>query len=94
MTLTLSHDNVTSDIRKFKYTTDSFIQVNTKDERSLSSFYYTDGDLKLWGVVHTAMQIVSIIALVCAFGSIFLKNLAGIELLWILQSMYVSLFWY
>jgi len=44
--------------------------------------------------VHVAMKGVSILALICALGSIVFKNLAGIELLWIMQSMYVSLFWY
>lgn len=45
-------------------------------------------------MVHIVMQILSIVVLGGALVSIFLKNLAGMELLWILQSMYISLFWY
>jgi hypothetical protein len=40
------------------------------------------------------MQVLSVIGLAAAIVSAALKNLAGIEFLWILQAMYFSLFWY
>ncbi len=40
------------------------------------------------------MQVLSIVAVVSALVSVVLKNMAGVEFLWILQAMYVSLLWY
>jgi hypothetical protein len=94
LTIQLSHSVVTSEPRNFTLTQDSSLTFGTDDQTGVKAFFYSSGELTLWKSVHTIMQVLSIIAVVVALVSVVLKNMAGIEFLWILQAMYVSLLWY
>lgn len=94
LVVTLAHGVVTSIPRKFVYTLDSTLAFRLKDENGLMPFYYSEEEIKLWGSVHTGLQVVSIVGWVAMVVSVILKSTVGVEFLLILQSLYISLTWY
>lgn len=49
----------------------------------------------MWKAVYVGMEVLAVVGVVGAVAGIVVgKSLVGVEFLWVLQAMYVSLFWY